>query len=280
MVYYEDIQLEDTVFIKRTTSRFEPHDMHIHDMLEICVILENESRYMFNDKSYLAKPGDVFMCRPFEAHWIYSLDANLPCTYILIYFSPSVIRGIPGGHSLLAPFYITQSLPAQLKANSPYAKAIYESSLQALLVMEQQQQNVWKTKQFLHFMNILVYLYEYVMEQLDLSSSPIIEDGLIQSIGYLVSHMASSMDMNEVIAISGLGKTLFYRRFKQLTQLTPNQFLNKLRLQIAVHALMQTHTPIIQIAMEAGYDSLSTFNKQFLAHYKMSPRSYRVLKGF
>lgn len=90
----------------------ENHDIHVHDLPEICIIVENEARYRFNDAESVGKPGDLFICRPFELHWIFSRDPDKPSRWIYVLVSPLVVRSVPGGYDLLSPFYMNRSLSA------------------------------------------------------------------------------------------------------------------------------------------------------------------------
>lgn len=125
----------------------------------------------------------------------------------------------------------------------------------------------------------MLHLYEYTLENLNNAGIGVMDNSIIQAIGHILSHITGDIDMSEVIALSGLGKTLFYRKFRQLTQVSPNHFINRLRLQIAAQALLHTDKSVTEVAMERGYATLSAFNKQFAQHFGVSPRAYRRRKG-
>ncbi len=85
-----------------------------------------------------------------------------------------------------------------------------------------------------------------------------------------------AIDMNKLMLISKLGKNTFFKKFKALTGLNPNPYINKLRLQLSVNDLIFTKKLIIDISEASGFPSLSTFNKQFKEHFGISPRQYRT----
>ena len=67
-----------------------------------------------------------------------------------------------------------------------------------------------------------------------------------------------------------INRELGYRNF--------NDFLNHYRLGDVVEKLADAdsrHLPILTIAMDAGYRSLTTFNRAFKASYGLTPREYR-----
>jgi AraC-like DNA-binding protein len=66
--------------------------------------------------------------------------------------------------------------------------------------------------------------------------------------------------------INGL---LGYRNF--------NQFVNRYRIEEAAQRLLaEPRTPVLTIALDVGFRSLSSFNAAFRAHYERSPTEYRA----
>jgi AraC family transcriptional regulator len=67
----------------------------------------------------------------------------------------------------------------------------------------------------------------------------------------------------------------FLRTFRQVVGVTPHQFILRTRLQNAAIALRLSVRPILDIALEAGFADLSTFNRRFRATMGMTPSTYR-----
>ncbi|EFM09688.1 transcriptional regulator, AraC family [Paenibacillus curdlanolyticus YK9] len=79
-----------------------------------------------------------------------------------------------------------------------------------------------------------------------------------------------------------LGVTPYYfcKLFKSATKMTPMDFITRSRLQAAKQWLLERREDNIgQIAEEAGYPSVSYFNKRFMVHEGMTPTAYRKLHG-
>jgi AraC family transcriptional regulator len=74
----------------------------------------------------------------------------------------------------------------------------------------------------------------------------------------------------------GMSRYHFLRTFRRIVGLTPHQFLLRTRLHAAAVALRRTPRPVLDIAMDAGFGDLSTFNRQFRAAMGASPRAYRT----
>lgn len=79
-----------------------------------------------------------------------------------------------------------------------------------------------------------------------------------------------------------LGVTTYYfcKLFRNVMEMTPMDFVTRCRLQMAKQWLLDHKEKTIgQIAVEAGYPSVSYFNKRFMEHEGMTPSSYRRLYG-
>lgn len=86
-----------------------------------------------------------------------------------------------------------------------------------------------------------------------------------------IGELARTLSMPEYILRRFINKQLGYRNF--------NQFLNKCRIDHAAERLRNVakqRQPISTIAMEVGYNSLSTFNKSFKQLHGVTPSEYRA----
>ena len=66
----------------------------------------------------------------------------------------------------------------------------------------------------------------------------------------------------------------YLRTFERLTGTTPHQFILRTRLRHAAARLATEDTKVSEIALDCGFNDLSTFNRTFRAEFGVSPRSY------
>lgn len=95
-------------------------------------------------------------------------------------------------------------------------------------------------------------------------------DNLYANPQLTIGELARTLSMPEYILRRFINKQLGYRNF--------NQFLNKCRIDHAAERLRnvaEQRLPISTIAMEVGYNSLSTFNKSFKQLHGLTPSEYR-----
>jgi AraC family transcriptional regulator len=75
---------------------------------------------------------------------------------------------------------------------------------------------------------------------------------------------------------ANLSRYHFLRSFRQVTGLTPHQFVLRTRLNRAAVRLRGSTEAISAIAFDEGFNDLSTFNRRFRRLMGMSPRDYRA----
>lgn len=86
-----------------------------------------------------------------------------------------------------------------------------------------------------------------------------------------VSTLAASLRVPEYQLRKKINQSLGYRNF--------NQFINKYRIEEAGQRLIQERkTPVLSIALDVGFRSISSFNSAFAAQYGLSPTKYRRQK--
>lgn len=275
MPYFEDVRLEREFYIKRKFGNLTDHEVHIHDALEISIVLNEEATFRTLKQDYYGKAGEVFLYRPFEPHYNLTRDSARPVEWIMVLFSPSVIRLIPEGYKLLAPFYAVELFSPLIPADSVCAQTV-RASAEASVQEERSQEPGWQAKQWTHLIDIIVAIFRYYHKSMDnATETKQIHEGIIRSIEYLLAHFAEETDIEQMIRLSGLGKTWFYRSFRLVTGVTPNEFINRLRLQTASSMLQHSGKSVTDIAFECGFHSLSYFNKEFKRFWGVTPRDRR-----
>lgn len=79
---------------------------------------------------------------------------------------------------------------------------------------------------------------------------------------------------------AGVSPHYFCKLFRSVMEMTPMDFITRCRLQMAKQWLLERRDANIgQIAADAGYPSVSYFNKRFMEHEGMTPTVYRQLYG-
>jgi PAS domain S-box-containing protein len=94
-------------------------------------------------------------------------------------------------------------------------------------------------------------------------------------LSHLLTRYEEKIDFRQLAALVPLSISQFDRRFKRLFQLTPQQFLLRVRLNAACQMLASTDRRALQIALRTGFYDQSYFTKHFRRQMGMTPTAYR-----
>ena len=96
-----------------------------------------------------------------------------------------------------------------------------------------------------------------------------------KAIDFIEEHIREDICVEQVASLAGFSKFHFLRVFKALTDNTLASCIRKRRLTLAAADLLDSRTPILEIALAYGYNSQEAFTRAFKSHYKMTPLAYR-----
>ncbi|MDN4526166.1 bifunctional transcriptional activator/DNA repair enzyme AdaA [Fictibacillus fluitans] len=96
--------------------------------------------------------------------------------------------------------------------------------------------------------------------------------------GFLVDHFKEPLTLQDIAQHAGVSPFYLERQFKELTGETPRTYLEKVRLDKAVHLLANTSMTNLEVCYEAGFQSTSNFYKVFRTNLNCSPSEFRSIK--
>jgi len=100
-------------------------------------------------------------------------------------------------------------------------------------------------------------------------------DRMAPALHYMATHYMEPVRMTVLAKACFMSLTNFRRLFKRTIKKTPFEYLTHLRLQMAVVLLTDTDKTILEISLETGYATLSSFNRQFKSATGKSPSVWR-----
>ena len=92
---------------------------------------------------------------------------------------------------------------------------------------------------------------------------------------WISAHYSEPVCVADAAALCQCSPNHFMRWFRQMTGQTFIIFLREYRLNASAEALRTTEDTILSISEQCGFENLSYFNREFKAHFGMTPREYR-----
>ncbi|GAB3171793.1 AraC family transcriptional regulator [Telluribacter humicola] len=101
------------------------------------------------------------------------------------------------------------------------------------------------------------------------------EERMWQINQYVYRHFTERITIADVAAIANMSETAFCRYFKSRTLKHFTRYLNEIRIAYACKLLQKPNYTVTEACFEAGFNSLSYFNRQFKEIMQLSPQKYR-----
>lgn len=94
---------------------------------------------------------------------------------------------------------------------------------------------------------------------------------------YVEEHIMENISLDEIAQHLGYSKSKLYRELKDVTEYSPIDLVNLVRLHKAVDLMTREQQNITEAAFNTGFSSPSYFSRTFLKYYYMRPKDY--IKG-
>lgn len=92
---------------------------------------------------------------------------------------------------------------------------------------------------------------------------------------HVLAHYAEPMEVPELAKLAHLSVSQLQREFRRLFQMTPSEYILRVRLHMASRQLESSGKPVGQIALDCGFYDQSHFTHTFRRHTGLSPLEYR-----
>lgn len=268
--------------IKKAINKSDGESVHYHDFYQIYFISRGTLTFYYLGKTKILGKCDVFIVPPQTAHRIemgygvelYSI-AFLPSFFSEKYISNHLIDFLKslsikkGGEEYIWPQII---LSADLRQ-------ICEEFCQLML----DEFSSRKTNYEYVILGIMIALLSL------LERSHIISQGLneypyknetarkeiLMYIDTMKDNFTKKLSLNSASQATLISKPLFCKIFLEITGMTYNQYLNKLRIEYSTELIINTKLSMVEIAEKSGYGDFSTFYRNFIRIIGVSPSQYR-----
>ena len=248
---------------------------HFHNCIEIGFCFANQHILTFENQEYALKPGDFFVLSPFSMHYVNhkTTDTHSCCKYL--YLKPEeLLRDFyPLGLPDIMQWYKNSETPFIFSRDTH--STIYQ--LLSLLLTEYHSQKEG-------YQHIIKGLFQTIMIALtrELSSLCAPDSQKYQDISLLLPALqimhfeyAQSLTTAFLAEQCNLSQTTFRTLFRKHLGTTHGEYLKHIRLQKACELLYGTELSVLDISMEIGFSSLTSFYQSFREYYHISPQKWR-----
>ena len=252
-------------------SHFEAHT---HSAVEIIMPSHGVSVVRLPDREYRVKADEILII---PANTLHEVTEDDDILRYLILFEPAPLFSLV---DMQQAYPVTQH-PVYLQ-NQSEAHMEIARLLNQLVDCYFQQKPMWNTQCYA----CLLQIYARLAEELALSVVPAEEERRLidpqimnMAVSYIGEHYMEEISLEQVASFTGYSRYYFSRAFKNYFGISYSDYLMVKRINEAVNLLVNTDKPVGEVATEAGFGSIATFNRVFRNHKNCTPTRYRALYG-
>lgn len=258
---------KQTVAIEARLPQVEFPEHH-HDFNEIVIVEHGTGTHVFNGQPHTISGGTVCFVRDFDRH-LYEHTENLCLTNVL-YRTLDEFEFLSG---------LDKLLPQEQDGHYPSHWRVNQSTLQQVRGIVRQMEAVNDSTDMMSlanremlFMQLLVLLRK---GSLQVHGEMDNDARLNQMMAWLEEHFADEICWEALAEHFSLSLRTLHRQLKNCSGLTPQRYLNRLRLMKARHMLRHSDESITDIAYRCGFGDSNHFSTLFRREFHWSPRDIR-----
>jgi AraC-like DNA-binding protein len=276
--------IERPFYVGCQTTELEGYHIspHWHYHMEIIYMAYGEASITVGSRVYEAQEDDFILIHPCEVHSVI-VNKGKPSRHFVIGLDPELLIPLPK-----LAFQLSYSLPYATSVNL-YTKVItptkQDASMLHLLIEEMQMEYHTKSSGFelavtAAIYRLVLFLFRHPQGLQLLTESPSMDDSSKMEafrsvLIYLNDHCHRNITAEEIAKISMMSYSRFAAFFKRVMHTSFTQYLMFLRIRKAEQLLLDPTKSITQIALEAGFNHVSYFIKNFKRIKGISPKLYR-----
>lgn len=261
------------IWFNELTRGFENH---WHSAMEIILPIQNYFDVRVGEQSYHLLPNEILVIPPGEVHELIAPDSGQRFIYLFDISLISKLRGFSGIQSMLAqPLYINKKDYPQIydellqilssMQTEYFAKKEYsELTIYALLLNFFTKLGYNRISTSNLFPNVRLYKQKEYIQKFN------------KLIEYIDNHYMEDLSLENIAENTGFSKYHFSRLFKQYTGFTFCDYVCHRRIKVAEELLAKPDLSITEVALQAGFPSISTFNRLFKQYKGCTPSEYRT----
>lgn len=231
---------------------------HWHANIELLYIVSGKAIVVIDDETVIAQRGEIVIINSNSIHSVQSETDEV--VYFCLIMDSTFCRSLNFDTVNCRFHNLTNDLEMrnifQIIANeSQQAKPYYQKAVRALCN------------------TMLILLYRNQLIESSVQSEPISDRMAIikQSIEYIHHNYNRDISLDEISSEVGISKFYFCRIFKEVTGITPNNYIFQVRCNQAHQLLSETDISIAECGEECGFNSTAYFAKCFKSVFGFPP---------
>ncbi|MCL2370393.1 MAG: AraC family transcriptional regulator [Firmicutes bacterium] len=251
MIEYELERSESDNYYYCRIEKDLQHHTHMQSSFELVYLFEGELSVYIGANEYKLKKGDAVFVLP---HQIHSYVTTKKSSYFLAIFSQSFVYDY---------YTATKGKSANSPLFRPSKKLVQELS-------QLNSKNIYQTKSLLYS---LIHTFNGATTYADENLGN--ESFLKKTLNYIERNFMHEVSLEVLAKNLGYDYNYTSNLFNKVFKRPFLSFVNDYRINHAKHLLVNTEDSITYISSACGYDSIRSFNRNFIKLSGTTPTAYR-----
>lgn len=250
--------------LRINASRIEREHLH-HDFQLLCV-LEGVLDLSLSDQTYAMKAKDLVLVNSAKRHgWVAKSKQHLVCE---INLDSQMLSDYLGLDFVL---FWCNSVEEYSESYNALRNLVYE--LLGEYALDSRRMSFQARAVYYQIVDLLLKAF---LVDSSLGRGPTEREEVIyRAVRYIHLHYRERISLEEVAGALFISASTLSRQFKARIGMNFVEYVNDVRLQHAVDALLFGAQPITAIAADSGYSNLSLFNRAFKRKYQVTPSEFK-----
>ncbi len=275
--YYEALKFEDgkRINVSRKVNMEINDQIHWHPFVEILLSLSDQNIAAVNFKSHNLRVNDIVLVYPGELHSVHSEEEG---SWFIIQFPIELLSGLSELNSMINSFPRRHYLRYDPVKTESEQLVLW---IKKIVDLYDSSQLYKETRIYACMLDFFAQLGEYWSNAEDgewAQSGGKEEESLklmAEACLYITDHCGQSLSLGDTAHHVGVSKSHFSHLFKHYTGQTFIDYLTAERIRRAETLSLDPSKHITDIAFEAGFSSISTFNRAFRKIKGITPSEFR-----
>lgn len=253
---------------------------HWHDFSELVIITAGSGRQNINGVSYPVSVGDVFVISGKTTHY-FEEYRNLEIVNIL--FIDHVFQGMREYLNRIPGYQLIFRFEPELRTSKEFHNTLHltADSLAYAMNIIRKMETEFSGRNPGYEAVVVTYLFDLIIF-LSRSRDNRSANQPITRLAGLFSRLEASFQedwtLERMAKYANMSVNTLLRNFQSAAKQTPLNYLTSLRLNAASHLLVNTDSPVSEIAYLCGFRDSNYFTKRFQKFCKMPPTAFRNQK--
>jgi len=249
-----------------------------HPCCEICLILEGEGTEFIEAQEARFAPGNLLFIGPGVPHSV-QID-QYPHRSLTLFFLPALLLELGplgDGAAMLQRFTMRQNIGQRILRLPSANQSKFAATMRKMWMDFHARSLGWETRLRASLTELIVTVIQWERDQ----GEPVVKDQLHKdwlrlehALAYMRRHFAEPIYATDLARVTAMSETRLKNMFEQTLGMPWTRFLQGYRVRRAAAQLCVPGQNVTEVALSAGFQSMSHFIRVFRKYTGTAPSAY------